>query len=190
MLQLLLFPVSVEAPHFRRSFWKTAVRTLKRGIQCALSRDSQFRQRTAALRARRPPRSIEPAPPIGKSPIPRRLENLQISSAPNFFGSNAKHFQISVVPMPSFSKDSFGGFVGFQRVALDPNRKIASPNYCPPNRARKAVPRPINSASCRASCMHATGVSAFRKKMSILCRGETRHRRRRANGHEWDSEIV
>ena len=44
MLRLLLFPVSVEAPHFRRSFWKTAVRKLKkRGIPRARRRDSQFR---------------------------------------------------------------------------------------------------------------------------------------------------
>jgi hypothetical protein len=37
--------------------------------------------------------------------------------------ANAKHFQISVVPMPSFSKESLGGFEGFQRVTIDPNQK-------------------------------------------------------------------
>jgi hypothetical protein len=42
---------------------------------------------------------------------------------PNLCRANAKHFQISVVPMPSFSKDCFGGFVGFQRVTIDPNQK-------------------------------------------------------------------
>ena len=36
---------------------------------------------------------------------------IQISEAPN-----AKYFQISVVPMPSFSKQRLGGFVGFQGV--------------------------------------------------------------------------
>jgi hypothetical protein len=33
-----------------------------------------------------------------------------------------------VVSMPSFSKDSFG-LVEFQRVALDPNRKMDSPIF-------------------------------------------------------------
>jgi hypothetical protein len=28
--------------------------------------------------------------------------------------------------MPSFSKDSFGGFVDFQRVAIDPNQIVGS----------------------------------------------------------------
>jgi hypothetical protein len=37
-----------------------------------------------------------------------------VQTAPNFSGANAKLFQISVVPMPSFSKESFGGFVEFQ----------------------------------------------------------------------------
>jgi hypothetical protein len=35
----------------------------------------------------------------------------------------SKHFQRNVVPMPSFSKDSFGGFVEFQEVTIDPNEK-------------------------------------------------------------------
>jgi hypothetical protein len=109
--------------------------------------------------------------PIGESPIPRRPQNLQISSAPKFPRLQCKHFQISVVPMPSFSKDSFGGFVGFQGVAVDPNRKIDSPNFCPPNRARKAVPRPINSISCRASCMHANSRFGFPKEnVCFLCK--------------------
>jgi hypothetical protein len=41
-------------------------------------------------------------------------------------------FQRSVVPMPSFSKDSFGGFVGFQEVTIDPNPKCRSPNFLAP----------------------------------------------------------
>jgi hypothetical protein len=35
---------------------------------------------------------------------------------PNLCGANPEHFQICMVPTPSFSKESFGGFVGFQRV--------------------------------------------------------------------------
>jgi hypothetical protein len=45
-------------------------------------------------------RDDEDGRPVGRSP-------------PNIF---AKLFQISVVPIPSFSKDSLGGFVGFQGV--------------------------------------------------------------------------
>jgi hypothetical protein len=85
MLRLLLFPVSVEAPHFRRSFWKTAVRKLKKGEYGARSVEiSQFaneRRPCASVGLR--DRSSLP-PPIGASPIPRRLQNLQISSAPKF----------------------------------------------------------------------------------------------------------
>jgi hypothetical protein len=33
--------------------------------------------------------------------------------------------------MPSFSKDCFGGFVLFQRVAIDPNEKFSAPNFLP-----------------------------------------------------------
>jgi hypothetical protein len=33
----------------------------------------------------------------------------------------AQLFQRSAVPLPSFSKESFGGFVGFQEIAIDPN---------------------------------------------------------------------
>jgi hypothetical protein len=39
---------------------------------------------------------------------------LEVETPPNLCGANAKHFQISVVPMPSFSKECLGGFVGFQ----------------------------------------------------------------------------
>jgi hypothetical protein len=45
--------------------------------------------------------------------------------APRFF---AKLFQRSVVPMPSFSKECLGGFVGFQWVTLAPNQNCSSPN--------------------------------------------------------------
>jgi hypothetical protein len=31
--------------------------------------------------------------------------------------------------MPSFSKDSFGGFVEFQGVTIDPNEKRWFPNF-------------------------------------------------------------
>jgi hypothetical protein len=34
-----------------------------------------------------------------------------------------KPFQINAVPMPSFSKECFGGFVEFQSVTIDPNHK-------------------------------------------------------------------
>jgi hypothetical protein len=37
-----------------------------------------------------------------------------------------------MVPTPSFSKESVGGFVGFQRVTGVKNRKMMfSPNFCP-----------------------------------------------------------
>jgi hypothetical protein len=152
------------------------VRKLKRGIQRALSRDSQFRQRTSALRPRRPPRSIEPAPPIGESPIPRRLQNLQISSAPkflrlpsffrfqcqtfpNFCGSNAKFFQRFLWRLCGISKG----------CVRDPNRKIDSPNFCPPNRAQKAVGAAQSSRQAveRLVCT-LTDFSAFRKRMSFF----------------------
>jgi hypothetical protein len=114
--------------------------------------------------------------PIGESPIPRRLQNLQISSAPKFPRLQCKHFQISVGPMPSFSKDSFGGFVGFQGVAVDPNRKIDSPNFCPPNWAQKAVgPAQSSRQAAERLVCTLTRVAVFRKTMSFLCRGETRH---------------
>jgi hypothetical protein len=38
----------------------------------------------------------------------------------------SKYFQINVVPIPSLSKECFGGFVGFQWVAIDPNPKVVS----------------------------------------------------------------
>ncbi len=167
MLRLPLFPVSVEAPHFRRSFWKTAVRKLKRGIQRALSRDSQFRQRTAALRPRRPPRSIAPAPPIGESPIPRRLQNLQISSAPkflrlqcqtfpNFCGSNAKFLQRFLWRLCGISKGC---------VRSKPENRLSKfLSSEPGSKSRRG--RPIKSAGCRATCLHSNRVSTFRKKMS------------------------
>jgi hypothetical protein len=160
MLRLLLFPVSVEAPHFRRSFWKTAVRKLKRGIQRALSRDSQFCQRTAALR------------PVGlrdRSSLRRRSASLRSPAA----------CKTSKFLRPKL------------RVALDPNRKIDSPNFCPPNWAQKAVgPAQSSRQAAERLVCTLTRVAVFRKTMSFLCRGETRHRRRRANGHEWDWEIV
>ena len=145
MLRLLLFPVSVEAPHFRRSFWKTAVRKLKRGIQRALVeiRSSANERRPCARR--RPPRSIEPAPPIGESPIPRRLQNLQISSAPKL------------------------------RAVLDPHRKIDSPNFCPTNWAQKAVgPAQSSRQAAERLVCTLTRVAVFRKKMSFFVqRGNT-----------------
>jgi hypothetical protein len=45
----------------------------------------------------------------------------------------AKHFQGSAVPMPSFSKEKLGGFVGFQGLTIDPNantRFYSAPNFC------------------------------------------------------------
>jgi hypothetical protein len=46
----------------------------------------------------------------------RLLPTAQLPLAPSFFQGfpNPSHFS------PSFSKESFGGFVGFQRVATDP----------------------------------------------------------------------
>jgi hypothetical protein len=38
--------------------------------------------------------------------------------------------------MPSYSKECLGGFVGFQRLAIDPNEKVCFPNFSP-FRARK-----------------------------------------------------
>ena len=68
----------------------------------------------------------------------------------------AKLFQISVVPMPSFSKECFGGFVEFQWVAIDPNGKLYSPNFWPdgglaqPARQRKIVAGARSHSSMRS----------------------------------------
>src|SRR5271156_5287888 len=66
-------------------------------------------------------------------------------SSPNSYGSNAKNFQISVVPMPSFAKDSFGGFAGFQWVTINPNPTFDSPNIWPqPGREEPAARGQVN----------------------------------------------
>jgi hypothetical protein len=39
--------------------------------------------------------------------------------------------------MPSFSKESFGGFVGFQEVAIDPNQKMVSKLFAPSATSRR-----------------------------------------------------
>jgi hypothetical protein len=58
---------------------------------------------------------LEPTNPLGPASRP-----------PSIF---AKLFQRSVVPMPSFSKECLGDFVGFQRVTIDPNPKCRPPNF-------------------------------------------------------------
>jgi hypothetical protein len=50
--------------------------------------------------------------------------------------TTSKLFQRSVVPMPSFSKERLGGFVGFQRDTLDPNASCGPPNFYLHNAAR------------------------------------------------------
>jgi hypothetical protein len=42
----------------------------------------------------------------------------RLQATPSFL---SKLFQGSVVPMPSFSKQCLGGFVGFQGLIIDPN---------------------------------------------------------------------
>jgi hypothetical protein len=107
---------------------------------------------------RRPARSA-PSSLIDRAPLPRRSgaevaagnlaspsESLKMgdesvcigtlgpaSRPPSFF---AKLFQRSVVPMPSFSKQCLGGFVGFQRVMIDPNPHCSPPNFYLSNAAR------------------------------------------------------
>jgi hypothetical protein len=43
-----------------------------------------------------------------------------------------------MVPTPSFSKESFGGFVGFQRVTGSESNNDVSPNFCPAEWAKIA----------------------------------------------------
>src|ERR1700679_3449896 len=52
-----------------------------------------------------------------------------------------KCFQRSVVPMPRISKECLGGFVGFQRVTIDPNELSGSPNFLRPCRPQSSAPR-------------------------------------------------
>ena len=74
----------------------------------------------------------------------------------NHAGPHAKHFQITVVLIPSFSKDSFGGFEKFEGVARFPNGNRDLPNYCPPKVTSKRMPRALaneapsnqNSTNC------------------------------------------
>jgi hypothetical protein len=49
--------------------------------------------------------------------------------SPNLCGANANHFQISVVPMPSFSKECLGGFEGFQHVTALQIKNLYLPNF-------------------------------------------------------------
>jgi hypothetical protein len=51
-----------------------------------------------------------------------------------------KYFQRNVVPMPSFSKECFGGFVEFQRVTIDPNALLGSPTYAARARPKSSAP--------------------------------------------------
>src|SRR6202041_1998196 len=54
---------------------------------------------------------------LGRRPDPR----LAAKSADPALQAFCKPFQRSRVPMPSFSKECLGGFVGFQGVTIDPN---------------------------------------------------------------------
>ena len=58
-----------------------------------------------------------------------RSSRPEAQTPPNFCGANAKLFQISVVPMPSFSKECFGRFMEFQRVTQLQIKKWFSPNF-------------------------------------------------------------
>jgi hypothetical protein len=59
----------------------------------------------------------------------RRATAAASSAASRSLQAFSRHFQIFVVPMPSFSKDSLGGFMEFQEVAIDPNEKRWFPNF-------------------------------------------------------------
>jgi hypothetical protein len=53
----------------------------------------------------------------------------EVETVSKLCGANANHFQISVVPMPSFSKECLGGFEGFQHVTALQIKNLYLPNF-------------------------------------------------------------
>jgi hypothetical protein len=97
---------------------------------------------------------------IGAQPLRRLVANYALSlAARRVLGDGiaertfaavlqafCRHFQINAVPTPSISKECFGGFVGFQRVTIDPNFfQVLQPFEVPA--FRKAPPRRENATS-------------------------------------------
>jgi hypothetical protein len=90
------------------------------------------------------------------------VKRLQIFEAPN-----AKHFQISVVPMPSISKDCCGGFVGFQGLTIDPNGKVDPLLIFVRAPAQKAAATARSSRWAKRLVFTLARISFFRKRKTL-----------------------
>jgi hypothetical protein len=70
--------------------------------------------------------------------------------------------------MPSFSKDCYGGFVGFQGLTIDPNGKVDPLLIFVPNPwSKRQSQAPDQVAIGRATCIHVSTNPVFPKEKTL-----------------------
>jgi hypothetical protein len=68
--------------------------------------------------------------------------------------------------MPSFSKECFGGFVGFQEVTIDPNKKAHLQTFVILDWAKNSPRAPAPFGIAAATCKDVSMNSVFQKAKS------------------------
>ena len=80
--------------------------------------------------------------------------------------------------MPSFSKDSFGGFVEFQGLTIDPNEKVESSKLLSPDPCSKSQPQTSDPVAIgRTTCIYVVAQILFSRKknaVSLIAEGTPR----------------